>query len=129
MFSSSQQLHFQSPAAVPRLHILGDTKGQHMNRQQHMRLAAFGGKKRTWVNAPMQALMHLDLCTMPLLFILSHYFPAPVVQHLAETVEQTLERVVPQRDGSRSWKKSTSLALLVFSPSRWHPHFWIQLQL
>lgn len=86
---------------------------------KHPRGRRRSGKKRMWVNAATQALIHLDLCAMPLLFIPLRYFPAPVAQHSAETVEQTLGRVVPQRDGSRSWKKSTFLALWVFFPP--HP--------
>lgn len=78
MFSSSEQLHFQAPAAAPSLRTLGVTKGCHVNRQQRMPCAAHPSthktgsiqlKKRIWVNAATQALMHLDLCTMPLLFI------------------------------------------------------------
>lgn len=127
MFSSSEQPHFQSAVAVPRLHTLGDTEGWRMDRRQHMQCGAHPstreagsvqGKKRMWANTATQALMHLDLCTTPLLFIPLRYCPAPVAQRSAEMVEQTLERAAPQRDGSRSWKTPTSLALWVFFP---HP--------
>lgn len=138
MFSSSEQLHFQTPAAVPTLHTLGDTKGWHVNRQQCMQHAAcpsthkagsIQGKQRIWANAATQALMHLDLCMMPLLFIPLHYFPAPMAQHSAETVEQTSERAVPQWDWKQELEKVHLPGPLDFSPSRWDPHFWIQLQL
>lgn len=132
MFSSSEQVHCQSPGYVPRLHTLEDTKWQHMNRQQCMQCAVHPsthkpgstqGKKTMWVNTLPQALMHLDLWMMPLHFIPPHSFPAPMAKHSTEMTEQT----VPQWDGSRSRKKSTSLALLFFwgyfSPSRWDHKF------
>jgi len=96
--------HFQSPAAVPRLHTWEDTPRDCMWTDSNVRASKHRqgwqhpGEKRTWVNAPKQAIMHLELWVIPLLFTRHIIFPPPW----------------PQWDGSWSWKKSTSSALWFF---------------